>query len=42
MATLYARLVNQNKFRNQTMFSARFEKQDEIDQVFDEFVLSVV
>ena len=42
MATLYARLVNQKNFRNQTMFSARFDKQDENDQVLNDFVLSVV
>ena len=28
MATIYARLINQYKFKYQTVFSARFDKQD--------------
>ena len=31
-----ARLINQNKFKNQTVLSARTDKQDEINQVLDE------
>ena len=30
---IYARLKNQNKFKHQTNFSARFDKQDEDNQV---------
>ena len=33
---IYARLINQNKIKNQTAFSARFDKQDEDNQVLDE------
>ena len=29
LSVIYARLLNQYKFRYQTVFSARFEKQDE-------------
>ena len=36
MATVYARLINQYKFRYQTVFSARFDKQDEDGQLLDE------
>ena len=36
MATLYARLINQYKFKYQTIFSARFDKQVEDNQVSDE------
>ena len=32
----YARLIYQNKFKYQTVFSARFDKQDENNQVVDE------
>ena len=32
----FARLINQNKFRYQTFFSARFDKQDENNQILDE------
>ena len=39
MATIYAKLINQYKFRYQTVFSARFDKQDEDDQVLDEIEL---
>ena len=35
MATIYARLINQYKFRYQTKISARFDKQDEDNQVLD-------
>ena len=33
---IYARLINQYKFKYQTVFSARFDKQDEVNQVLDE------
>ena len=36
MAKFYARLVNQNKFKYQTVFPARFDKQDENIQITDE------
>ena len=36
LSGIYARLVNQNKFKYQTVFSARFDKQDEDNQVLDE------
>ena len=36
MATVYARLTNQYKFKYQTVISARFDKQDEDNQVLDE------
>ena len=36
LAVIYARLINQNKFKYQTVFSARFDKQDEDNQVIDE------
>ena len=33
---IYARLINQYKFKNQTAFSTRFDKQDADNQVVDE------
>ena len=36
LSVIYARLINQFKFRYQTVFSARFDKQNEDNQVFDE------
>ena len=36
MATTYARFRNQYKIRYQTVFSARFDKQDEDGQMLDE------
>ena len=30
------RFINQNKFENQTVFSARFDKQDAENQILDE------
>ena len=36
LSVLYARLINQYKFKYQTVVSARFVKQDENDQVLDE------
>ena len=39
MATFYARLINQYKFKCQTVLSARFDKQDEDVQMLDEIEL---
>ena len=36
LSIIYARLINQYKFRYQTVFSAIFDKQDEDNQVLDE------
>ena len=36
LSALYAALTNQYKFKYQTVFSARFDKQDEYKQVLDE------
>ena len=36
MSIIYARLINQYKFRYQTVFSARFDKQDEDGQLLEE------
>ena len=36
ISVIFARLINQYKFRYQTVFSARFDKQDENNQVLDE------
>ena len=41
LSVIYARLLNQNKFKYQTVFSARFDKQDENDQVLDETELYI-
>ena len=41
MSIIYARLINQYNFRCQTVFSARFDKQDEDDQVLDETELFI-
>ena len=38
---IYARLKNQYKFTYQTVFSARFDKQDENNQVLDETELII-
>ena len=35
LSIIYARLINQYKFKYQTVFSARFDKQDEDNQVLD-------
>ena len=40
-AVIYARLKNQNKFKYQTVFSARFDKQDEDGQLLDEIELFI-
>ena len=39
LSVIYARLINQYKFRYQTVFSARFDKQDEDIQILDEIEL---
>ena len=36
LSIIYARLINQYKFRYQTVFSARFDKEDEGGQLLDE------
>ena len=41
MAISYARLINQYKFRYQTVVSARFDKQDEDGQLLDEIELFI-
>ena len=41
MSIIYARLINQYKFRYQTVFSARFDKQDEDGLLLDETELFI-
>ena len=41
LSVIYARLKNQYKFKYQTVFSARFDKQDENDQLLDETELFI-
>ena len=41
LSIIFARLMNQYKFRYQTLFSARFDKQDENNQVLDETELFI-
>ena len=41
LSMIYARLINQYKFRYQTVLSARFDKQDEDDQLLDETELFI-
>ena len=41
MSIIYARLINRHKFRYQTVFSARFDKQDEDNQLLDETELFI-
>ena len=36
MAIIYAKLLKQHKYKYLTVFSARFDKQDEDNQVLDE------
>ena len=36
LSVIYARLINQYKFRYQTVFTAKIDKQDENNQVLDE------
>ena len=42
MSINYGRLINEYKFKNQTVFSARFDKQDENNQLLDETELFIV
>ena len=41
LSVIYARLLNQYNFRYQTVFSARFDKQNEDNQVLDETELFI-
>ena len=41
LSVIYARLINQYKFKYQTVFYARFDKQDEDNQVLDETELFI-
>ena len=41
LSIVYARLINQYKFKYQTIFPARFDKQDEDNQVSDETELFI-
>ena len=41
LSVIYARLINQYKFKYRTVFSARFDKQDEDNQVSDETELFI-
>ena len=41
MSIIYARLINQYKFKYQNVFSARFDKQDEDGQLLDEIDLFI-
>ena len=36
LSVIYARLINRYKFKHQTVFSERFDKQDEDNQALDE------
>ena len=42
LSIIYARLMNQYKFKYQTVFSARFDKQNEDNQVLDETELPII
>ena len=42
LSVIYARLINQYKFRYQTVFSARFGQQDEDDELLDETELFII
>ena len=41
LSVIYARLMNQYKFKYQTVFSARFDKQNEDNQVLNETELFI-
>ena len=41
LSVIYASLINQYKFKHQTVFSARIDKQDEDNQVLDETELYI-
>ena len=42
LSVIHAGLINQYKFRYQTVFSAKFDKQDENDQLLDETDLFII
>ena len=42
LSIIYARLINEYKFKYQTVFSARFDKQNEDNQVIDETELFII
>ena len=42
LSVIYARVINQYKFKYQTVFSATFDKQDEDNQVLDETKLFII
>ena len=42
ISPIYGRLMNQNKFKHQTVFSARFDKQAEDNQVLDETEIFII
>ena len=42
LSVIYARLINQYKFKYQTVFLARFDEQDEDNQVLDETELFII
>ena len=41
LSVIHARLINQFEYKCQTVFSARFDKQDEDNQVLDETELFI-
>ena len=41
LSVIYARLINQNKFKYQTVVSASFDEQNEDNQVVDETELYI-
>ena len=41
ISVIYARLINQYKFKYQTVFSARFDKQDEDGQLLEEIEIII-
>ena len=41
LTVIYARIINQNKFKCQSVFSARFDKQNEGNKVLDETELFI-
>ena len=42
LSVIYARLINQYKFKYQTVFSARFDEQDENGQLLDETEIFII
>ena len=42
LAMIYARLINQSKFKYQTVFSARIDQQDEDSQLLEETELFII